>query len=87
MEDVSVSKNDCPLKSYNGKLLKTKEITTAHNWAIPMKCNTCKVTRFACKICPTNNRTGYNTILVRSRMWKHNVRHLTRDELDSKIAL
>ena len=87
MEDVSVSKNYCPMRCCNGQLLKSKKNTTGYNWAIPMICNTCKITRFACKLCPTNNRTGYNTILVRSRMWKHNVRHLTRDELDSKIAL
>ena len=89
MENILNDINDYPLKLCNGKLLKTNmESQCAYNWAIPMKCNACEITRYVCKICiqsPNSIRMGHKELIVRSKMWRHNLRHLKRDDLESKL--
>ena len=87
---VSTNKNDHPLKVYKGKLVKTKELIFAYSWAIPLKCDTCNINRYVCKIClkPMGTmRTGYKKLLVQNEMWRHNIRHLKRGDLDGDIFL
>ena len=65
--------NACDIKSYD--------------WAISMKCNACEIKRYVCKICllsPNTIRMGNKLLLVRSKMWRHNCRHLKLGDLDTK---
>ena len=42
-----------------------------------------------CKLCflsPGTVRIGNKSIFVRSEMWRHNVRHLKRGDLDSNLG-
>ena len=53
-----------------------------------MKCNACEIKRYVCKICllsPNTIRMGNKLLLVRSKMWRHNVRHLKCGNLESKL--
>ena len=73
----------CPQKSCSGVLVESKNITTSYKWAIPLLCSKCNALRYRCKLCETNyaeynNRIGVNKLLLRDRMWKHNLIHLKK---------
>ena len=58
-----------------------------YDWAIPMKCNACEITRYVCKVCLQSPNTiiiRNKFLLVRSKMRRHNCRHLKLGDLDTK---
>ena len=73
----------CPQKSCSGVLIESKNIKTSYKWAIPLLCSKCNALRYRCKLCETNyaeynNQIGVNKLLLRDRMWKHNLIHLKK---------
>ena len=89
MENIVNNISDCPSKHCKGKLRKPEtEKKCVYDWAISMKCSACKITRYVCKIClrsPSNIRLGNKMLLVRSKMWRHNTRHLKCGDLETKL--
>ena len=89
MENIVNNISDCPSKYCKGKLRQHEtEKKCVYDWAISMKCNACKITRYVCKIClksPSNVRLGNKILLVRSYMWRHNNRHLKCGDLETKL--